>query len=276
MNFLVLPIFLFISIFGGCSLSHREQQKCKVIYSQKSNIPVKTVAILPVVIGFDTEQTTQFIPIVNSPFIIEDKSRDWLGRREERIISDRATTEKISQITAEYFYNILLKKKKLNRIVHPDSVRNIMESKNINLGDFKQIDELNKVNSLNKLLKLTQILEVEALIIPVIKKQETEVVYRNISSTERSDFGESRKSMSYSYKFELEAGVFVASENKFIWIGDSRETRSNSTPELEQNIIVAIVTNGFERFFRRYVIEKIMKEEPEYRCVLKIINTLPF
>lgn len=267
---------LLFTIFAGCSLYHPKQKVCKVIYSEKLPVSLKSVAVFPVAIGFPTANAIEFVPLVKSPLIIEVKSEDWLGRREEKMIIDFKTAEKISDITAEHFYNILLKKKKYRRIVHPDTVRNIMLNKKINIDNFKRVNDLNEPETLKKLYKISDELKVDGLVISVIKKCETIIISKNVKSTARRDFGEYQKSMGYSYKFELETGLFAAAEKKIVWLGESKETKSNSTPELEQNILVAFATNGLEKFFRKYLTDKILREEPEYQCVLKIINTLPF
>jgi len=272
----VLYIAGLILIFFGCSLYRPKQKVCKVIYSEKLPVSLKAIAIFPVEIGFPTANATEFVPLVKSPLVIENKSEDWLGRREEKMIIDFETAEKISNITSEHFYNILLKKKKYRRIVHPASVRNVIWNKKIKFGDFKRVNDLNNPETLKKLYEISNELKVDGLLISVIKKCETIIINKNVKSTARRDFGEYQKSMGYSYKFELESGLFAASEKKIVWLGESKETKSNSTPELEQNILVALATNGFEKFFRKYLTEKILREEPEYQCVLKIVNTLPF
>ena len=264
------------AVVTGCSLYCPKKKICKVIYSEKLPVSLKSIAIFPVEIGFPTANATEFVPLVKSPLVIESKSEDWLGRREEKMIIDFETAEKISNITSEHFYNILLKKKNYRRIVHPDSVRNVIWNKKIKFGDFKRVNDLNNPETLKKLYEISDELKVDGLLISVIKKCETIIINKNVKSTARRDFGEYQKSMGYSYKFELESGLFAASEKKIVWLGESKETKSNSTPELEQNILVALATNGFEKFFRKYLTEKILRGEPEYQCVLKIINTLPF
>ncbi|HAX62206.1 MAG TPA: hypothetical protein DCX95_06625 [Elusimicrobia bacterium] len=275
--FFLLPTFyLLLTVFTGCSLYRPKQKVCKVIYSEKLPVSLKSVAVFPVKIGFPTASATEFIPLVKSPLVIENKSVDWLGRREEKMLIDFETAEKISNITSEHFYTILLKKKKYRRIVHPDSVRNVIWNKKIKLGNFKRVNDLNEPETLEKLQVISDELKVDGLLISVIKKCETIIINKNVKSTGREGFGEYQKSMGYSYKFELESGLFAASEKKIVWLGESKETKSNRTPELEQNILVAFATNGLEKFFRKYLTEKILREEPEYQCVLKIINTLPF
>ena len=274
---LLSTLYLFLFTFSACSLYRPKQKVCKVIYSEKLPVSLKAVAVFPVRIGFPTANATEFVPLVKSPLIIENKSEDWLGRREEKMIIDFETAEKISNITAEHFYAILVKKKKYRRVVHPDSVRNVMLNKKTRgIGNFKRVNDLNNPETLEKLYEISNELKVDGLLISVIKKCETIIINKNVKSTARRDFGEYQKSMSYSYKFELESGLFAASEKKIVWLGESRETKSNSTPELEQNILVAFATNGLEKFFRKYLKEKILREEPEYQCVLKIVNTLPF
>ncbi|MDO8733662.1 MAG: hypothetical protein Q7K21_00695 [Elusimicrobiota bacterium] len=271
----ILPAALLT--FPACSFHRPKQKVCKIIYVQDFPISLESVAVFPVAIGFPTASATEFIPLVKSPLIIENKSEDWLGRREEKMIIDFKTAEKISNITAEHFYTILLKKKKYRRIVHPDTVRNVMRNKKTwGIGDFKRVNDLNNPETLKKLYEISNELKVDGLLISVIKKCETIIITNNVKSTGREGFGEYQKSMGYSYKFELESGLFAASEKKIVWIGESRETKSNRTPEFEQNILVAIATNGLENFFRKYLKEKILREEPEYQCVLKIVNTLPF
>lgn len=274
--FLLHTSYFILTVFTGCSLYRPKQKVCKIIYSEKLPVSLKSVAIFPVKIGFPTANATEFIPLVRSPLIIENKSEDWLGRREEKMIVDFKTAGKIVDITSEHFYNILLKKKKARRIVHPDTVRNIMLNKKINIDNFKRINDLNNPETLEKLYKISDELKVDGLVISVIKKCETIIISKNMKSTGRVGFGEYQKSMSYSYKFELETGLFSSAEKKIVWLGEAKETKSNSTPELEQNILVAFATNGLEKYFRKYLTAKILREEPEYQCVLKIINTLPF
>lgn len=270
-------MYLIFSVFSGCELYRPKQKVCKIIYAQNFPISIESIAVFPVEIGFPTASATEFIPLVKSPLIIENKSENWLGRREEKMLIDFETAEKISNITSEHFYTILLKKKKYCRIVHPDTVRNVMRNKkNWGIGDFKRVNDLNDPETFKKLYEISNELKVNGLLISVIKKCETIIINRNVKSTGREGFGEYQKSMSYSYKFELESGLFAASEKKIVWLGESKETKSNSTPELEQNILVAVATNGLEKFFRKYLTTKILREEPEYQCVLKIINTLPF
>ena len=263
--------------FSACSLYRPKQKVCKIIYAQDSPVSLQSIAVFPVAIGFPTANATEFVPLVKSPLIIENKSEDWLGRREEKMLIDFETAEKISNITSEHFYNILLKKKKYRRIVHSDTVRNVMwDKKNWGISNFKRVNDLNNPETLEKLYEISNELKVDGLLISVIKKCETIIINKNVKSTGRESFGEYQKSMSYSYKFELESGLFAASEKKIVWLGESKETKSNTTPELEQNVIVAFATNGLEKFFRKYLTEKILREEPEYQCVLKIANTLPF
>jgi hypothetical protein len=274
MKYILLAALL---TFSACSLYHPKQKVCKVIYSEKLPVSLKAVAVFPVAIGFPTANAIEFVPLVKSPLIIEVKSEDWLGRREEKMIIDFKTAEKIIDITSEHFYTILLKKKKYRRIVHPDTVKNVMRNKKTwGIGNFKRVNDLNNPETLKKLYEISNELKVDGLLISVIKKCETIIITKNVKSTGRRDFGEYQKSMGYSYKFELESGLFAASEKKIIWIGESRETKSNRTPELEQNILVAFATNGLEKFFRKYLTAKILREEPEYQCALKIVNTLPF
>lgn len=275
-SFLFLISYFLLLTSTGCSIFRPKQKICKVIYYEKSSVPLKAIAIIPVGIGFKTGVATEFVPLIKSPLIVEDNSKEWLGLRKEKMIVDRETAEKISKSTSKHFYNILLKKKKFNRVVHSDSVRNVMENKKVNLGDFKRIDDLNKQDILNKLFVIADDLAVDGLIVSVIKKCETNIVYRSVRSTEREDLGERSGSMSYSYGFELEVGVFNTAEKKFVWIGESRKTASSATPELEQNILVAAATGKLKKFFRKYLTEKILKGGTEYQCVLKIVNTLPF
>lgn len=271
----ILPV-MFLT-FSACTLYRPKQKVCKIIYAQDFPVSLESVAVFPVAIGFPTAPAPEFIPLVKSPLIIENRSEDWLGHREEKMIIDFKTAEKISNITSEHFYSILLKKKKYRRIVHPDTVRNAMRNKkNREIGNFKRVDDLNNPETFEKLHEISEELKVDGLLIGLIKKCETIIVTKNVKSTGRRDFGEYQKSMSYTYRFELEAGVFVAAENKIVWIGESKETKSNRTPEFEQNILVAFATNGLEKFFKKYLTDKILREEPEYQCVLKIINTLPF
>ncbi|MBI5574051.1 MAG: hypothetical protein HY919_05820 [Elusimicrobia bacterium] len=278
--FITLLLYIIISLvlltFSACNLYRPKQKVCKIIYAQSSPVSLESVAVFPAVIGFPTASATEFIPLVKSPLIIESKSKDWLGRREEKMIVDFETAGKIIDATSEHFYNILLRKKKYRRIVHPDTVKNVMRGKEINIGDFKRINDLNNPATLKKLYEISNELKVDSLLISVIKKCETIIINKNVKSTGREGFGEYQKSMSYSYKFELESGLFAASEKKIVWIGESKETKSNTTPELEQNILVAVATNGLEKYFKRYLTAKILREEPEYQCVLKIVNTLPF
>ena len=263
--------------FSACSLYRPKQKICKIIYAHDFPVALESVAVFPVEIGFPTASAPEFIPLIKSPLIIENKSEDWLGRREEKMLIDFKTAEKISNITSEHFYSILLKKKKYRRIVHPDTVKNVMRNKkNRGIGNFKIVDDLSNPETLEKLYAISNELKVDGLLISVIKKCETIIITKNVRSTTRDGFGEYQKSMGYSYKFELESGLFAASEKKIVWIGESKETKSNSTPEFEQNILVAFATNGLEKYFKKYLTEKILREEPEYQCVLKIVNTLPF
>lgn len=274
-----IKFFIFCSlffIFYGCFLYRPKQKICKVIYSEKLLQPLKTIAILPVSIGFNTGDATAFVPLVKSPLVIEDKTKIWSDRREEKMIVDRKTAVEIGKNTSEYLYTVIQKKKKFRRVVHSDSVKNVMDNKKINLGDFRQINDLNAPPTMEKLSKIAGVLEVDGLIIGVMKKCETGIVYASVRSAERDSLGEYQGEMNYFYKFELEVGVFSAPENKFFWIGKYEKIKSNRTPELEQNILVAVVTGSFEKFFRKYLTEKILKEGPEYQCVLRIVNTLPF
>ncbi|MEW6555974.1 MAG: hypothetical protein AB1349_01310 [Elusimicrobiota bacterium] len=268
--------FILYTAFTGCSIYPRRQKFCKVIFSEKQIPVLKSIAVCPVAIGFPTGVATEFIPLVKSPFVIEDKSKKWFNNREERMIVDRETAEKTSRITSEHLYNILLKRKKFDRIVHPDSVKNVIMSKKVNLGEIKQAKELNTTRILEKLFVVADKLKVDGLIFGIIKKCETAISYKTFRSDDKSDFGEYKKSINYSYKFQLEIGVYSTSEKKIVWIGESRTTKSKATPELEQNLLIAVATNKLDQFLQRYLMEKILKEEPEYQCVLQIVNTLPF
>ncbi|MBN1384874.1 MAG: hypothetical protein JW983_08340 [Elusimicrobia bacterium] len=269
--------YLLFVICYGCSLYRSKQKLCKVIYSEKLSRPIEAIAILPASIGFKTGNATEFVPLVKSPLVIENKSEIWSGQREEKMIVDRTTAEEISKHTSEHFYNIILKRKKLRRVVHPASVRNVMRDKKVSIGRFQHISDLNIQPVLEKLFKIADNLEVDALIISIINKCETAIVYKRVRSIEGDDFGEYHGDMEYFYKFKLEVGVFNASEKKICWIGEYEKIKSNRTPELEQNVLVAVVTNGFEKFFKKYLTEKIVKGGgPEYQCVSRIVDTLPF
>ncbi|OGS46570.1 MAG: hypothetical protein A2539_01700 [Elusimicrobia bacterium RIFOXYD2_FULL_34_15] len=191
------------------------------------------------------------------------------------MLVDRETAEKISAVTSEHFYSILLKEKKLSRVVNSDSIKNIISNEKFNFNDSRKIVDLSKEDILEKLSRIADISKVDSLLISIIKKCETNIVFRNLISTGRKDFGESQNSMSYSYVFELETGIFSANEKKIVWIGESRVAKSNRTSNRDQDLLVALVTNKLEKFFKKFIIEKVLNEEPEYQCALKIVNTLP-
>ncbi|HAM38681.1 MAG: hypothetical protein A2474_05370 [Elusimicrobia bacterium RIFOXYC2_FULL_34_12] len=275
-NYFIIIFSLFI-LSGFSFLNKSKKEYCKITYHDKTKVNIESIGIVPVIIGFATiNNPVTYVPILRSPFTIVDSPKKYHNYKYEKLVIDRESAEKISEITSEHFYTILSKEKRFSRIVQPKSIKNIIRDEKVDLSNFKQMSELNNSNVLGKLSEIADELQVDGLLISIIKKCETEIVFQNLISMGRENFGEPQKSMSYSYIFELETGIFSNSLKKIIWIGESKELKSNRTPSQDQNLIIAVINNKLEKFFKKLVLEKVLNDEPEYKCVLKIVNSLSF
>jgi len=249
---------------------------CHVIYSEKNIQKIKSVAVFPVCIGFSTAHSLELIPFVKIPSVLDDMSKVSGIYREMKMLIDRDGAERIRHITDSHLYDALLESGRYLRVIHPDAVKNILAKNNLDSDSFRCLDDFCAPGTADKLYMMSNIMGVDGIIIGIIKRCETFVIDSYTLIPGRNNFGNYTTSMRYSYKFEMEIGLFEKSSRKIVWIGECKESKSSLTPDYEQNILIALASNKMDKFALRFFRDKILKKDIEYQCVKKIADLLPY